>query len=445
MEDTTLPLIKSLGDGLVMRYSTAADAEKLADFNRRIHAEDEYDGEGVAAWTRDLLLKPHPTFRKSDFVIVEKEETGEIVSTSNLISQTWLYDGIPFPLGRPELVGTLPEYRNRGLVRAVFEAIHALSHERGELAQAITGIPYFYRQFGYEMTVNLGGGRIGFPGGLPKLEEGQAEPFIIRTPLEADIPFLVRMIARANRRSLIACQWDDAIVRHEILEKSRENVNRLDLRVIETPQAQPVGYLAHPGFAWWGDQVGLHVTGYELDEGQSFLAVTPSVLRYLWSTGQTYAAERGRTANSFGFALGTEHPVYTAAKDKLIVERKPYAFYMRVPDVPAFLRLITPVLEKRLRESDFSGHSGELKISFYRGGLRLALEQGKLTTIEEWKPEEKGTSAAFPGLTFLHLLFGHRTLDEIKHLFVDCWANNEARVLLGVLFPKKPSSFWAVS
>ncbi len=32
--------------------------------------------------------------------------------------------GFPFGVGRPELVGTLPEYRNRGLVRAQFEEVH---------------------------------------------------------------------------------------------------------------------------------------------------------------------------------------------------------------------------------------------------------------------------------------------------------------------------------
>ena len=60
----------------------------------------------------------------------------------NLISQTWAYEGIPFEVGRPELVGTLPEYRNRGLVRAQFEEVHRWSAARGELVQGITGIPY---------------------------------------------------------------------------------------------------------------------------------------------------------------------------------------------------------------------------------------------------------------------------------------------------------------
>jgi hypothetical protein len=445
MEDKTATVIKDLGDGLVLRFSTAADADRLAEFNSKIHGEDPYDAVGVAEWTRDLLLKPHPTFQKGDFVIVEKAGTGEIVSSMNLISQTWLYDGIPFGVGRPELVGTLPEYRNRGLVRAQFDAIHELSHRRGELVQAITGIPYFYRQFGYEMTVDLGGSRAGPSSSLPKLEEGKEEPFRIRPAKEEDIPFLLRMIERNYRRSLLSCRWDEALLRHELLEKRPQNVNRLELRVIETPEGQPVGFLAHPNFTWWGQYVVLMLYRYELEEGYSYLAVTPSVLRYLWSTAQVYAAERERAANAVGFSLGIAHPAYQAAGNALPIERKPYAYYMRVPDLPAFLHVIAPVLEQRLRESDFTGHTGEIKLSFFRTGVHMVFEAGRITSIEAWKPVDGEASATFPALTFLHLLFGHRTLDEVRHIYVDCWANDPTRALLGVLFPRKPSSIWPVS
>ena len=71
-----------------------------------------------------------------------------------LISQTWTYDGIAFGVGRPELVGTAPAYRRRGLVRTQFEVLHQRSAERHERLQAITGIPWYYRQFGYEMALN---------------------------------------------------------------------------------------------------------------------------------------------------------------------------------------------------------------------------------------------------------------------------------------------------
>ena len=45
---------------------------------------------------------------------------------SRVISQTWSYRGIPFDVGRPELVATDPAYRRRGLVRRQFQVIDEL-------------------------------------------------------------------------------------------------------------------------------------------------------------------------------------------------------------------------------------------------------------------------------------------------------------------------------
>ena len=41
------------------------------------------------------------------------------------------------------------------LSRIQFEEVHKWSAERGETVQAITGIPFYYRQFGYEMALDL--------------------------------------------------------------------------------------------------------------------------------------------------------------------------------------------------------------------------------------------------------------------------------------------------
>lgn len=128
-------LPRALGDGLILRRSTAADAQKLADFNSHIHSDDGWDkpDDRLAWWTRDLLTRPHPTFGEGDFTIVEEQATGRVVSSLNHISQTWTYDGIPFKVGRPELVGTLPEYRHKRLAQVQFDEIHRWSAERGEL------------------------------------------------------------------------------------------------------------------------------------------------------------------------------------------------------------------------------------------------------------------------------------------------------------------------
>jgi hypothetical protein len=120
------PFPIDLGNGLILRRSQPQDADALANFNAAIQSDEGPDKPDlrVGAWAHDLLARPHPTFHPDDFTIVEEATTGRIVSSMNLISQTWTYAGIPFKVGRPELVSTLPEYRNRGLVRLQFDVIH---------------------------------------------------------------------------------------------------------------------------------------------------------------------------------------------------------------------------------------------------------------------------------------------------------------------------------
>ncbi len=61
----------------------------------------------------------------------------------------------------------------------------------------------------------------------------------------------------------------------------------------------------------------------------------------------------------------------------------PYAYYIRVPDLAGFLQMIIPVLEERLAGSYMCGHSGELKLNFYKSGILINFEKGKIT-VEEW-------------------------------------------------------------
>lgn len=441
-------ILQELGDGLVLRRSTRADAEALVAFNAAVHSDKgpEQPDERVGAWVRDLLEKPHPTFGAGDFTIVEDTRSGQIVSSLNLISQTWSYDGVRFGVGRPELVGTLPEYRHRGLVRRQFEVVHSWSVERGELLQAITGIPYYYRLFGYEMALNLGGGRLGYPVHVPKLKDGEEEKFHIRPAAEADLGFIAGLYAQAAARYPVACVWDADLWRYELLGKSENNVNRRVLSVIVDNAGESLGFLAYNGWLWGPT---MPVVGYELQPGVSWAAVTPAVLRYLQVAGQAYAAgDQKEEFGAFGFWLGEDHPVYQVISNRLPRARKPYAWYLRVADLPGFLRHIAPALESRLAASPLAGHSGETKITFYRGGLRLVFEQGRLKEVEPWRPEPQGHSgdAAFPELTFLQLLFGYRSLEELEYAFADCWADSdETRALLLALFPRQPSDVWPVS
>ncbi|MDQ6749034.1 MAG: GNAT family N-acetyltransferase [Candidatus Dormibacteraeota bacterium] len=316
--DEAAGLPRDLGDGLTLRWATPDDTDALAAYNIR-HLSDHWSdhpaepNEEVGNWTRDLMHGEHPTTRAGDFTIVtDARAGGRIVSSLVLISQTWAYAGIPFKVGRPELVSTSPAYRRRGLVRAQFEAVHARSAARGELVQAITGIPWYYRQFGYEMTVANGGGHRWLPFRIPPRSPDAPPPYRLRPATPADIPLLERLYAVHCSHSLLTRLRDAAEWRYELGWKQ--------FRLVEDAAGAPVGYAqARPEDA--GDEPEL-VKTFIVDElavlpGQSLRATAV----FLGQEFQAQLVEANRTRavplTSLALNLGPGHPVYAALGDLL--------------------------------------------------------------------------------------------------------------------------------
>jgi hypothetical protein len=196
----------------------------------------------------------------------------------------------------------------------------------------------------------------------------------------------------------------------------------------------------------------LIVHALEMDPEASLAAAMPSVLRALEAYGrQIPAPADAEPFSEISFRLGRAHPVFDALGRALApAQNPPYAWYIRVPDVVAFLRHIAPALERRLAGSVVAGHTGELRIDFYRSGVRLAFEAGRLIAVEPWRgplPAEGTRSASWgevgaPPLVFLQLLFGYRSLDELRAAFPDVWASPQGEPLVKTLFPTRPS--WVV-
>jgi Acetyltransferase (GNAT) domain len=450
-------MLKDLGGGLILRRASREDTEAVAEFNARVHHspggpfKQREPHRGIAAGTRDLMTGDHPTCDASDFTVIEDTTTGSIVSSTCLIGQRLSYEGVEFDAGLPELVGTHPDYRRRGLVREQFEVLHRWGKERGHLMQAIAGIPYYYRRFGYEMAVYMGWGRRIYVQDLPGKpsggHDGQGSPrsYHLRPATASDARFISDLERRARGRYVLTSSRDERLWRYEVAGRDPESDESLEVRIVENAAGGPAGFVCHTRDL---RDSTLEVDGYELVNGVSWLEVTPFVLSELAEIGHKHASDEKKLA-SLTFALGEHHPLYDAIPEPPLyrLDRNDhYAFYIRVPDLPEFLRHIRPALERRLAASVAAGHTGGVKVSFYGGGLRLDLQRGRLNAVEHWSPtvEEEG-NAAFPDLTFLQLLFGHRSLEELDHAFADCSpGERDARVLLGALFPRRPSSLWPV-
>lgn len=440
--DENAGLPRDLGNGLTLRWATADDTEALAEFNVR-HLSDHVGdnpatpNEEVRGWIRDLMSGTHPTTGAGDFtVVVDERAGGKIVSSLCLISQTWAYAGIPFKVGRPEAVSTSPAYRRRGLVRAQFDAIHARSAARGELMQAITGIAWYYRQFGYEMTVANGGGHRWLPFRIPPRRADAPPAYQLRPATPDDIPLLDRLYTIHCSSSLVARRRDAAQWRYELGWKK--------FGLVEDGAGAPVGYTeAHVREG--SDEPEL-VRTYSVDE----LAVLPghslrAVAVFLGQLFQAQVEELNRTREQpltgLAFNLGPGHPVYAALGDLLERYRPAWTWYIRVPDLPAFVRHIAPALERRLAASVMAGYSGALRLNLYRSQMTLVFDGGTLIEVGTYAPTKvEDGDAHFPDQTFLHVLLGHRTLAELNYLYPDCYAVPEAAVLLGILFPQAPSN-----
>ncbi len=441
---------RDLGDGLILRQATAEDTESATEFQAQFHLPHA-SAESFRIWTRDLMSGALPGFQPGDFTVVEDTRSGATVSMLNLIPQTWSYGGIEISVGRIELVSTHPDYRKRGLVRAQMDAVHEMSARRGERMQVISGIPWFYRQFGYEMALEFGMGYSCPVSDWPALGDAVREPYLVRSATDADLPFIARLYDVAMGRYLVSCVRDERLWRYELNGRSENTYCELEICVVEAATGEPVGLIVHIRGLWDGEPC---VLLYELKEGASWREVTPGVVRYLRSMGEAYSARQTRRAfHSVAFELGTEHPAYEVMKDAAPRWKRVCAWYVRVPGIAGFLRDVTPVLERRLADSAAAGYGGRLTIGFVDHGVDLLFDNGRVAKVERLARPRKGGNwlnsgtcdAFFPGLVFLQLLFGFRAADELEYSVPDCDIGSpETRRLLNALFPKQPSHVWGV-
>ena len=433
-------ILRDMGGGVILRRMEERDRDALYAMHTEIFEE-------AAAAHASLVFDGYLRVGSHDmFVVAEDTTTGQIVSSVGLLQKTLTYEGIPFTMGNPEWVLTRPDYRRRGLIRAMMEIVHGWSDARGDQMQLISGIPHYYRQFGYDMALALDDARVGFKAYVPKLKEGETEPYTFRAATLADVGFITETIAYGSQRYAITdvspeSYWE-GLLRHTLEEKP---FHRL-FRIIQTAAGEPVGVMAHGGRLRGDHQ--LAISKLELKPGVSWLAVSLPVLRYITATGEEFGKREGKEFGTYNFWLGSDHPIYEVLHDKLPRAFPSYAWYVRIPDLVGFIRHIAPALEARLARSLLPNHTGAIRLSFFRSGIRLAFEDGKLVTVEPWMPQpgegsDNRGEAMFPDLTFYQLLLGHHDADTLTTMYPDCRIEVDGpRALLRALFPRRVSDVW---
>ncbi|KAF9572023.1 hypothetical protein EC968_010428 [Mortierella alpina] len=432
-----------LGDGLIMRWSTTADTENvgnlLADAFRWVPLGNPFfpqdrvpdANEVMRAASRRLLSGKSPVMSEYDYALVEdtKREKGlnPIVACVSLHQNKGYYGSVDVTYGKPELIATDPEYRNRGLVRKLMlQMVHPESDARGDVLQFIPGIQYFYRQFGYEYGLTLGAiNSIESAEAITPLGKDESEPYILRKATEEDIPFLVKMSTPEKMHSNAALglyytreYWQYTLVTAPAEKQFPLDVDRDTRIIVQASTQKPVGFtVSSHAF------LGPRLEAMALDENEvSYFDAADSLLRQLVANAKEFvgvqtkefaeytkklssatesetqvveepkaattteetktAAEddddKAKKAESepeefmpFSLVLHKRHPfvaqLVLSGRAKPPSDKKPsYRLYTRIGNYVKFIQAVKPELEKRLVNSVLSGVTGSLRLDFFR-------------------------------------------------------------------------------
>lgn len=448
-------VIEDLGDGLIMRSAIREDADALAEFCAKVFIDEESGTEAywIAEWIRDLVGKPHPTLSLDDVIIVEDVEKGCYASTTTYLTQTWSYDGIEFEIGRPEIVGTHNDYRNRSLVRKQFAVMHRWASERGHHVQIVLGIPGYYRQFGYEYALHAEGGRQTSIHTFPRWSDKEERKLRLREPTVADVPFITNILNESGKRSLVSPVFREDEVRYMTFDRTDRSA-----------VCHRTGILCRSEGDVFGEPIGVMmyamvtpidlgcILRLEMSEPRYWREALPSALCEfveLADKASDHDPDPERSIKSVRLDMQPDHPAFIFDDGALgHPPERQYGWYVRMPDIAVFLQKISPVLERRLEDSLHKGYSGDLVFRFDRDTVNITLEDGRITDVVTHSAAHRDVAssgwytatARFPGMSFLPVLFGMRSVGETLLAHTDADAGSKSdRHLIETLFPKRSS------
>lgn len=407
-----------MSDNLILKtVSTDHDIERLHAFNDHIH------GQGVGGLST-ALIRQHPTASdRHNWPFIEDTDTGDIVSTLCLIPWTLRLEDVELKAGEMGIVGTLEDYRRRGLIRRLVEVFDQLLLEGAYDLSHIQGIPYYYRHFGYEYAIPLEGGWRVELHELPQAESG----YRIRLATQDDIP---RLVAYYNAAQLPLHAERDAAIWAYMLGPSTQTEYAAETYMVLDAEGTPVGYF----------KIMLQGFGEALivSEGSNLSAdAALAVLDYC----KGLATERHKPAIRLN--MPTSHVLVQVGRRFGAHELGNYAWQIRFPHVAQLLQKLGPAFERRLAASPFAGLTRAVTINLYRAAYGLTFAEGRLMGVETLGFHEGG-DLSLPPTQLVPLLLGYRSLDEIQASYPDASAQGLNSYLIDVLFPKMEGYLYCI-
>jgi hypothetical protein len=421
---TETPAYRKALDGSLVLKSVASepDVERVAAFNGLIHDP------GVAAMTRELIMC-HPNTRPEHWLFVEDEATGQVVSSLSLIPWTWCYQGVEIKAGEMGIVGTLEAYRRRGLIRALTGRFKELLRKGEFDLSHIQGIPYFYRQFGYEYAMPLEGG---WHIQLHQISDPRAgEPVLcdFRLATDQDVPTLARLYDQAAQDLDIHAARTEDEWRY-LLGPSTKTEMDAQTWLLLGARDQDLGYIRVPKEGFGN---GLIVS--EVSRLRPELAL--ATLRFLKKLSVD------RVKPYIRLNVPDTCSLVQVARTQGAHDAGRYAWQIHLVDVARLLRKLATVFERRLAVSALAGLSKTVCLDLYREAFELRFREGNLVSVEPVSVRN-GIPIRMPPLLLAPLLLGYKSRQDLARNYPDFSAGGEGELMADILFPKLRSFIYTI-
>jgi predicted N-acetyltransferase YhbS len=424
LNDSDITKLSENSDFTLKIAQTEEEILKIVAFNVKIH------GEGIDKLILSLF-RDHP--RKKDLKWYYLEDTGKIVSALALLPFEWELEGIIIPICEMGFVGTLEEYRGKGLVNIMNDIYEQEMKKKKFIISALRGIPNYYRRFNYEFVFPLDS-RISLdPEKIPKTKLTE---ITIRKATINDIHEIKRLYESLTDELCYTTAFDEEAFSFRYVNETHDEF-KFTTYIID--EKETVGYFVI------GDPFGAGINEI-VQVSKLSMNQMIKVLQYAKELNEKTNQEEKNSDNR----SQTKKEVILSMNNSLEFGKfmvslggkanDPWGWQVKIPSFVDFLKKISPILEKRIEESDFKGLTQKIKLSNYKEIIELDFVNGKIINIDTIKGYPDGTvDLRIPGLMLNKVLLSDTNSEEIKQIMTDTIVKAESKNLISVLFPKKKS------
>ena len=415
-----------LPDGLEFGViKSDADLEELIKFNLVVHGDD--DPEEIRRQIDNLPKLD----RESNFYIRDLDK-GMIVSAASAIPSVWMYENIPLTNLELGWVGTLKEYRRKGLARTLYTHFEEILRHGEYHISTIMGIPHYYRQFGYDFILPLDRKVQLRIDQIPVPNDESHKSIVFRKAHHDDIPSLIRLYDKHSRKMLVhAARTKDL---WELQERFHKEFEQEFKTIVLERKGRVVGYFR------------LCIRGAKKRSHQGlWLSVMESSITTFDDVLQTLQYLRGRAAKENTCRIELVGPAINnlcrVAQDLGGHVDIGWKYQIRIPNMARFLNRIRPALESHLVGTMFEGMTRELAINTYEHCYLLPFVKGKLAAVKDIGMQEVDEYRTFrtPPNDLVRLVLGDYTIEELRNQNIDFIVSKELKPLVETLFPKRNS------